>query len=88
MVQGDTKVGDLVCQLLDKRIDLWEKEAQIEQRGAVLGYQSSSDGRTVALLHKPEEVDWNTFTCLNSLRDVEPMVRLILRDHSMDQEPT
>jgi len=41
----------------------------------------------VALLTKPDEEDWETFTCLNSLRDVEPGVALILKDYGMDREP-
>jgi len=85
MVEGDTKVGDFVRQLMDKRLDLWEKSTQQEEHGAVLGYQKGGP-RTVPLLLKPEDADWTPFTCLNSLRDVEPGVRLILKDHSMDQE--
>jgi len=87
MVEGDTKVGDFVRQLMDKRLDLWEKSTQQEEHGAVLGYQKGGP-RTVPLLLKPEDADWTPFTCLNSLRDVEPGVRLILKDHSMDQEQT
>ena len=28
-----------------------------------------------------------SFTCLNSLRDVEPNVALVLKDYGMDREP-
>jgi hypothetical protein len=87
LVEGESSAGDFVRDLLEYRLDLWEKETQREQKGAVLTYQDKRDGRSVGLLKKPEEEDWNTFTCLNSLRDVEPGVGLILKDHSMDQEP-
>jgi len=36
------------------------------------------DDVSVPLLRAPEEQDWQPFTCLNSLRDVEPSSRLIL----------
>jgi hypothetical protein len=86
IVEGDTSVGDFVRDLLEYRLDLWEKEGQREQKGAVVSYQKGGP-LAFALLTKPEESDWQTFTCLNSLRDVEPGVGLILKDHSMDQEP-
>ncbi len=87
IVEEDTSTGDFVRDLLEYRLDLWEKETQKEQKGAVLSYQDKRDGRSVSLLKRPEEEDWDTFTCLNSLRDVEPGVGLILKDHGMDQEP-
>ncbi len=33
---------------------------------------------TRGLLSAPEQQAWDTFTCLNSLRDVEPPVNLIV----------
>jgi hypothetical protein len=74
-------------QKLDRRLDQWLAQAQSATGGAILGYASRKDGRTLGLLKKPEEEDWDLFTCLNSLRDVEPNVALILRDFSMDNEP-
>jgi hypothetical protein len=47
-----------------------------------LGYQDDTNG-VVGLLKKPGPSDWGKFTCLNSLRDVEGTVDLIL-----DQNPT
>ena len=55
--------------------------------GLSIASTSRKDGRTLGLLKKPTEGDWEPFTCLNSLRDVEPNVALILRDHGMDREP-
>jgi hypothetical protein len=78
---------DLVHHMLDKRLDQWLSKAQHMSGGAILGYAERRDGRTLGLLKKPSQEDWSTFTCLNSLRDVEPNVALILRDYGMDREP-
>ncbi len=47
--------------------------------------RGSATGKTVPLLHAPEHEPWDEFTCLNSLRDVEPTVNLILDDYGMDR---
>ncbi len=40
------------------------------------------------LLKDPERGNWQPFTCLNSLRDVEPTVYLILDEGSLgDNDP-
>jgi hypothetical protein len=54
--------------------------------GRVLGYKDRKDGVTVGLLKTPTEEDWQPFTCLNSLRDVEPGVALILNDAPLGSE--
>ena len=41
---------------------------------------------TVGLLSKPSIEPWDEFTCLNSLRDVEPTANLILDTFGMDDE--
>ena len=41
-----------------------------------LGYRDSND--TVGLLTNAQPGEWDTFTCLNSLRDVEGTIHLIL----------
>jgi len=41
------------------------------------------DGHTVGLLKKAGLGDWKPFTCLNSLRDVEPSINLILDERSL-----
>ena len=41
---------------------------------------------TVGLLHRPGIEPWDEFTCLNSLRDVEPTVGLILDDGGLDDD--
>jgi hypothetical protein len=73
--------------ILRQRLDGWLREAQNTSGGRTLGYQAARDGVTVALLRKPGLDPWSEFTCLNSLREVEPAVNLIFADFGLDQEP-
>lgn len=77
---GDPSVGTLAQQMLDERRDHWlaRVRGQIDHR---LGYQDDAHG-IVGLLRQPGPAGWELFTCLNSLRDVEGTVDLIL-----DQNP-
>ena len=68
-------------------LDQWLARAARTASPAVLGYKSRKDGRTVSLLQPAESGDSDPFTCLNSLRDVEPSVPLVLKDFGMDREP-
>jgi hypothetical protein len=52
-----------------------------------LGYQGARDGVTVPLLRKPSTDPWTDFTCLNSLRDVEPSINLVFCDFGLDEAP-
>jgi hypothetical protein len=72
---------------LNERIDQWLAEAQHTVGGRVLGYDEERDGVTVGLLHRPGLEPWDDFTCLNSLRDVEPNVGLIFHDGGLDADP-
>lgn len=78
---------DEVRRMLESRLDLWSNRAGKSRSGSLLGYHGSRDGLTVSLLKKAGEGKWEEFTCLNSLRDVEPLVGLILDDHGMDDDP-
>jgi hypothetical protein len=69
---------------LRDRVDDWLARAGAVGGGSVLGYQEARDGRTLGLLSRPGLGDWEPFTCLNSLREVEPMVNLILQNSQMD----
>lgn len=53
----------------------------------MLGYDEERDGVTVGLLNRPGLDPWDDFTCLNSLRDVEPNVGLIFHDGGLDADP-
>jgi len=76
-----------VAALLERRVDGWLREAGNIAGGRTLGYQGSRDGVTVPLLRKPGIESWTDFTCLNSLRDVEPPVNLVFSDFGMDEPP-
>jgi hypothetical protein len=78
--------ADEVRQQLKRKMDLWQKRAQRTAQGNQLGYETKKDGITVGLLRKPSIEAWDEFTCLNSLRDVEPTANLILDDFGMDDD--
>jgi hypothetical protein len=86
LVTGKPEVGTTVTAELQRRIDEWLDEGARASSGRVLGYRSRNDGLTIGLLQPPEIGGWNTFTCLNSLRDVEPSVGLILDDRGLGHE--
>jgi len=62
---------------LKQKLDYWlaQKDGQIG--GAELKYKAEKDGVTNELLSQPGERSWQDFTCLNSLRNVEPTINLI-----------
>ena len=72
----DATVATLIRSMLKERRDEWLQRVhrQLDHR---LAYQHES-GATVGLLEQPRERDWEMFTCLNSLRDVEETVDLVL----------
>jgi hypothetical protein len=74
--------------MLDERLDEWLAQAQNRTGGSVLGYRDARDEVTVPLLRQPGLADWDNFTCLNSLRDVEPTVALVLDDRNLDEDPS
>lgn len=79
-------VADEVRQKLQRKADLWQRHAQRTAAGSQLGYQSRRDGVTIGLLRRPSIEPWDEFTCLNSLREVEPLTNLVLDDHHLDDE--
>ncbi|WP_395143495.1 DISARM system helicase DrmA, partial [Armatimonas sp.] len=87
-VEGNNAVGVRVKADLAARIDSWAARAQRMTGGAVLGYKTRNDGKTFGLLEQPGSKPWQEFTCLNSLRDVEASVNLILDNYGMDEEAT
>jgi hypothetical protein len=86
-VGKDGEVAEFVKRELKRKVDWWQAQAQRTEGGRVLGYRDKRDGMTVNLLHHPGIQRWDAFTCLNSLREVEPNVKLILDDHHLDDEP-
>ena len=83
---GGPDVGKQVERILKKKIDIWQRRAQ-RQEGTTLVYKASSKGgNTIGLLSMPGIGKWDEFTCLNSLRDVEPMANLVLDESEFDDE--
>ena len=69
---------------LNERVDLWLADAQNRTGGRTLGYRRKRDALAAPLLKRPEEGPWDRFTCLNSLREVEPTAGLVLSDGGLD----
>lgn len=82
-VEGKKSAGDYVRQMLAERRDLWMKQIDDSKKpeiAHILGYRDARDGATKGLLKMAGKGDWERFTCLNSLRDVEPSIHLILHE--------
>ncbi|UTV80128.1 DISARM system helicase DrmA [Acidithiobacillus sp. YTS05] len=77
----DPAVAARITDMLNRRRDEWLARVH-NQRDHRLSYKPEG-GATVGLLEQAGENDWEMFTCLNSLRDVEGTVDLVL-----DQRPT
>lgn len=72
--------AERIQKMLKRKMDIWQRRAQ-RQEGTVLVYKAKSrGGNTNPLLSMPGIEGWDEFTCLNSLRDVEPMANLVLDD--------
>ena len=83
---GSVEIAKRVEADLKQKVDYWQKRALRLSGGSKLGYQGKKDSETVGLLHRPGVESWDAYTCLNSLRDVEPTSFLILDDHSLDDD--
>lgn len=81
---GDGRACGESCRAeLESKLDYWLAEAQNRTGGRVLHFgraTGAARGTAVALLSQPQLGTWEEFTCLNSLRDVEPAVKLIVSD--------
>jgi len=88
LVEGSQEIGAEVREELEARIDEWLARAQqVSDGGGRLGYKRADGGTTTNLLKAAESKGWTQFTCLNSLRDVEPSIGLILDNYGMDRVP-
>jgi hypothetical protein len=82
LVTGNLQVEQDIRAELTSRIDYWlARAAKLAAGGSKLGYRGKGDGRTLPLLGNPSRGQWDLFTCLTSLRDVEPSVNLILNNY-------
>lgn len=73
--------------MIKTRRDEWQSKASNTMSGSVLTYNKYGNERAVPLLKQPIELGVTEFFCLNSLRDVEPQIKLLLNDHDMDNRP-
>ena len=81
----DVRARDSVAADLQTCLDDWLAAATNTAGPQALGYRSESDGITVGLLAKAGLGAWQRFTVLNSLRDVEPSVGLVLDEGGLDE---
>lgn len=77
--------GESIKQELTQRVRKWLDKAQNKAGGAVLKYRSR-DGQSIGLLKTASGESWDDFTCLNSLRNVEPTIGLIFTDQPPDDD--
>lgn len=91
LIGDGTKTGDFCRAELLSKADVWQAQAQNNEGGRTLTYTEpyGSDGpkkgTTVKLLQSPGTERWDDFTCLNSLREVEPPVKFIIADGGLDE---
>ena len=81
-----TATQDYVSAELERKVDTWLEFASDTAGGRRLGYEFKKDGFTVGLLKDPYAARWEDFTCLRSLRNVEPTVGLMLVDDNSNLE--
>jgi hypothetical protein len=75
-----------VRRMLQRRVDEWHRRARRAGEGSKLGYEARKDRETIGLLQRPTVGRWDLFTCLSSLRDVEPAVNLVLAAFGLDED--
>jgi hypothetical protein len=88
LVADGPEVADFCRGELKSKVDLWKAEAQNVTGGRTLTYtppRGAAKGTAINLLTHPGLEKWQEFTCLDSLRDVEPTVKLIVDDGGLDE---
>jgi hypothetical protein len=74
-IHGNEVAKEVDAQLRNRR-DEWVSKAQ--KTSTLVYRRNGRDDVSVPLLQKPVERDWQVFTCLNSLRDVEPSAAVVM----------
>jgi len=87
IVEESALLATAVRKALASRVQDWAARAKPKPGLGKLGYRTAKDGVTRGLLTAAGAEEWETFTCLNSLRDVEPSVTLLFDEGRMDDEP-
>ncbi len=72
---------------VEKRLRAWQARIANLQDGARLGYREQRDGLTQGLLEQATGDVWTDWTVLNSLRNVEAQVGLILAGQENEESP-
>ena len=85
LAMDDALIGAKVRAMLIKRRDEWLARVH-KQTDHRLGYRGDKDA-VVALLQEAEPGSWELWTCLNSLRDVEGTVNLLLDQNQTGLKP-
>lgn len=91
LIGDGTKTGDFCRAELLNKADVWQAEAQNNIGGRTLTYtvpygsETVRRGTSIKLLQSPGLERWEPFTCLNSLREVEPSVKFILSEGGLDE---
>ena len=86
-VEENKVLGASVRKMLLSRVQQWSADAAPKPGKPRLGYKAVRDGVTRELLKPAALGAWESFTCLNSLRDVEPTIDLVLEDGGLDEDP-
>jgi hypothetical protein len=81
-ITSEKNLSQKVEQEIKTRIDYWSKKIQNQVSGFTLGYEATKDGKTLGLL-KPASQSDDYFSCMNSLRNVEVSIPLILDKKSL-----
>ena len=74
-IEGTTLANEVKA-MLESRRDEWASRAS--KTPTLVYRRKGRDDTSVPLLKSPEEREWEVFTCLNSLRDVEPSSSVVL----------
>lgn len=80
------EVGAEIQKMTDYRRDKWIKKVATAKDHRV-GYQDDGQGTVGLLQHAGQTPQWQDFSCLDSLRDVEPMVNLVLDERAVGLNP-
>jgi len=71
---------------LERRVAEWVSRARRGAGHGRLVYVRGGGGNTEPLLERAGAGEWAPFTCLNSLRDVEPTAKLVLEGGAMPDD--
>jgi hypothetical protein len=86
-VTGKKDIGNEVKKMLDSRLDEWMNLIQTRKSaGSILAYRKGKSDASSPLLQKAEGGKWHIFTCLNSLREVETPLNLVLQTSEIQEK--